>query len=73
MKISNKQRQTRPATVPYVMSEPKEIKPPSINMSIVYVTLFTMLMITLFMYGAWYIWKKYDRIGVIDIYLYVFL
>jgi len=52
MKISNKQRQARPATVPYVMSEPKEVQPPSINMSIVYVTLFTMLMITLFMYGA---------------------
>lgn len=50
MKISNKQRQTRPVTVPYVMVEPKEVQPLSVNKSIVYVTLFILVMTFLFMY-----------------------
>ena len=54
MKPSNKNRNCplRPTQPLYLQIEPEPVKPPSVNMSIVYVTVFAMIMITLFMYGA---------------------
>jgi len=52
MKPSNKNRTARPATVPYIMVEPKEVQPLSVNKSIVYVTVFILIMTFLFMYNA---------------------
>ena len=52
MKTSNKSR-PKPIVPNYIdtIGNPEHSKP-SVNMSIVYVTLFAMVMITLFMYGA---------------------